>query len=111
MNRVCLCVGNERNRYGQIARRKFYKSFSAKLVATLYLALLSIMSFADTETVGGITWKYTVTSGKATIMGSQTGVSAIPVTTEGDIVVPCELGGCPVTGIGDWAFRDCTKLT
>ena len=54
-------------------------------------------SFAETETVGGITWTYAVSNGKATL-------SSVPNTTAGTITIPSRLGGYPVTSIGESAF-------
>ena len=55
------------------------------------------------ETVLGTTWHFTVNDGCATI----TGVSS----AEGALVIPASLGGCRVTGIGDFAFSYCGDLT
>ena len=49
-------------------------------------------------------YTYTVENGEATIIDCDKGIS-------GDVVIPSELGGYPVTEIGDWAFEDCTGLT
>ena len=73
----------------------------------LLLALMPLMGLADTESVDGIEWKYTVTDGQAQI-GPQL---AITNTTAGAIVVPATLGGKPVTGVGQGAFAGCSSLT
>ena len=65
--------------------------------------------FAETETVDGIEWTYTVSNGKAEIRNGYS--AAIPTSTTGAITIPSELGGYPVTSIGSYAFRDCSGLT
>lgn len=83
--------------------------------AKIWIYLLSLLALAltwapdaraDTETVNGITWTYTVSDGKATLTKP-----AVPAGTTGAITTPSTLGGCPVTGIGLWAFKNCTNLT
>lgn len=59
---------------------------------------------AETETVDGIPWTYTVSGGVATVGG-------IPASTTGAIAIPSALGGCPVTGIGSFAFHNHGGLT
>ncbi len=66
---------------------------------------------AETETVDGLTWKYVVVRGKATIKSGASGSPAIPLDTSGAIVIPSTLGGYPVTSIGDDAFGGCIGLT
>ena len=57
----------------------------------------------------GIEWTYVVKDGFAVVGGASS--PAIPGTTSGEIAIPLILGGCPVTKIGDGAFRFCDKLT
>ena len=59
---------------------------------------------AETETVDGIPWTYTVSGGVATVVG-------IPDSTAGAIAIPSALGGCPVTDIGSFAFHNHGGLT
>ncbi len=66
------------------------------------------------ETVDGVTWRYMVCNGNAVITrgrNSCPGCAAISVTTAGNLTVPSSLGGHPVTGIGDFAFCKCRRLT
>ena len=73
------------------------------------LMLMPLMAFAETETVDGIAWTYTIIDGKAQI---GTGSScAIPIETAGVITIPSDFGGVPVTSIGDFAFHFCRELT
>lgn len=64
---------------------------------------------ADSATVDGIEWTYSVADGAATIQsGAYT--SAIPASTAGAIATPARLGGVPVTSIGSYAFASCSNL-
>ena len=67
---------------------------------------------AKTQVVDGITWTYDIDDNRQATVGSLTEPkNAIPTSTVGAIVIPSKLGGCPVVGIGDHAFYDCTGLT
>ena len=59
---------------------------------------------ADTATVDGYTYTYSVTDGKATIGASNAWTRAISPSPTGHVTVPSSLGGFPVVGIGDYAF-------
>ena len=65
---------------------KLKRMFMAALVACAAFG-----AWADTATVGGIRWAYSVTDGKATITNSSSNI--------GDISIPAYLGGNPVA---DW---------
>ena len=80
----------------------------AKACCLMALAIV-IQGYANTETVDGITWTYTVSNGKASIGDS--GLQAVPTSTSGAITIPSTLGGKPVTSIGDRAFYNCSGLT
>lgn len=89
-----------------------------KKIVTLFAALFSFAaaSFAATQTVNGVTYTYSISDGKATIIGERDawGIfydSAIPQDTSGALVIPSKLGGCPVTTIGSNAFGNCYSLT
>ena len=64
-----------------------------------------------TETVNGIKWTYTISSGKAVLWGGSSSTPAIPVATSGAITIPSILGGYQVTGIWSYAFYCCSDLT
>ena len=72
------------------------------------LVLLPLMALADTETVDGIAWTYTVSAGEASVGNGWD--SAIPSDTSGAITIPSNLGGCPVTDIGSFAFAELYDL-
>ena len=77
---------------------------SANRCLVLSLLVMPLLAFADTETVDGIVWHYAVRDGHA-IVGE--GDRAIAQLVRGNVVVPSELGGFPVTGIADSAFAFC----
>ena len=84
-----------------------------KIFKTLLAAVLATMTFcaeADTETINGIEWIYSVKNGKAGLGGGYSTL-AIPKSTSGAITIPSTLGGYPVTSIGDVAFYGCSSLT
>ncbi len=83
------------------------------------LLLTASIVFADTQTVDGVTYTYSATSGVARILNSDGVIvssgaivySAISTNTAGEVVVPDRLGGCPVEIIGRSAFAGCKKVT
>ena len=79
------------------------------IVAVTAMVMMATCVLADTATVNGIEWYYTVSDGEASIYNNYLD-SAIPKTTIGAITVPSSLGGYPVTSIGLNAFRDCRGL-
>lgn len=86
-----------------------------KCVIVLFvMAAFSYVAFADTwrDTSTGITWAYTVSGGKATIGTGATYSRAVDRSVAiGEVSVPATLGGCPVTGVGDYAFYNCDQIT
>ncbi len=82
------------------------------MVFAAMAAMLTVSSlFAVTETVNGISWTYTVSGDKATLVGSSTTPSCIPNSTAGTVTIPSTLGGKTVTSIGYQAFYNCSELT
>ena len=80
-----------------------------RLVIVLSTYINVAQCIAATATIDGITWTYSVSSGKASVgLGSS---SAISTTTKGEISVPSTLGGKPVTSISSFAFSGCSALT
>ena len=73
------------------------------------LTFVEDFAVRHTETVNGIEWHF-LTNGEESEIENRVD-SAIPSDTAGDITVPATLGGCPVTRIGEAAFRGCASLT
>lgn len=71
------------------------------MIAAAIAAAMTLM--ADTETVGGYTWKYQINGDTAEI---KSGISPKPTVA---LTIPSTLGGKPVTNIGG-AFSDCCAL-
>ena len=65
---------------------------------------------ADTATVDGYTYTYSVTDGKATIGSSNAWTTAVSPKPTGHVAIPSSLGGFPVVGIGEYAFWNCFRL-
>ena len=81
-----------------------------KALLTVFICLVfPVLAHGYTETVNGLSWTYTVSSGKASVGSDKTG--AVPTTTMGAITILSTLGGYPVTSIGDCAFDGCSRLT
>lgn len=97
----------------QCGRRKWLGRCS--LAAFLGIVMLASLLFrADSETVGGIKWRYAVSGGNAIVGRGPTRSqlrAAISTLTKGDVEIPRALGGHPVTGIGEYAFYQCKGLT
>lgn len=64
-----------------------------------------------TNTVNGVTWRYTIVNGKASIGGGARFPAAIPASTAGVVAIPAKLGDKPVAMIGGRAFAGCGKVT
>ena len=83
------------------------KSLNCKLIGVLAVLLVLFMTVGVAEaerTDAGGQWKYTLEGDVATI----TGYVKKPA---GDLVIPGELDGYPVTAIGYRAFHSCKELT
>ena len=65
---------------------------------------------ADTATVDGYTYTYSVTDGKVTIGSSNAWTMAVSPKPTGHVAIPSSLGGFPVVGIGEYAFGSCHGL-
>ena len=81
-----------------------------KRILLAFFLLASQSVFANTATVDGIVWNYTVSNGEATIYKGEVS-PAIASSTTGAIEIPSTLGNYPVTTIGQAAFYYCSGLT
>ena len=77
-----------------------------KRLAMLVAAVLSAaqMLMAETETVGGYTWTYSVS-------GNTVELESVSPEPSGSLSIPSTLGGKPVTSIGSSVFAGCSALT
>ena len=83
-----------------------------KLMTMVIAAGAMLGAWADTETVDGIVWNYTVSDGKAQVgIGGYSGTRAVSTSTTGAITIPSTLGGNPVTSVKEYAFDGCSGLT
>jgi hypothetical protein len=87
-----------------------------RMIFWMAMIIVVVCMFAcektNRHTLGNVTWRYTVSDGEATIgRMRQRDYAAISVSTVGELAVPLSLGGYPVTGIGDYAFYKCGRLT
>lgn len=80
--------------------KKTAKILSFSFIIVLCMAMLCFGTSAANE--NGIL--YSVSDGEATVTG-------VDETVTGDLVIPEELGGYPVTAIGDYAFEDNYEIT
>lgn len=79
--------------------------------------VVSLMSFypylmhGETATVNGITWTYVSFGNGVKIGNGKSDNNAVPASTSGAIEIPSSLGGKPVIGVNEWAFRGCEGIT
>jgi len=78
------------------------------LLATMFL---SGIVFGVTETVDGVTWRYTIANDEAFVGGGTSDETAVPKTTVGTVVIPTTLGGKSVVGLAKCAFYGCGSVT
>ena len=100
-----------------LAIRKCFSCEKLPLVSIATVVCTMQLQAYQTETVNGITWKFThPSSTTSSIYGYMADngsgyETAIPTGTTGNIVIPSTLGGCPVTRIANYAFYFCNKIT
>ena len=81
----------------------------AVLSAAVLVGLMTDIVQAETCTVDGVTYTYTLEDGKAKL--GKDFFCAISKSTTGELIIPSQLNGYPVTEILDRAFYDCKNLT
>ena len=82
-----------------------------KFLCCIVLLFATRNCFGDTETINGITWRYTVSNGEVSLGGGSYSSTAVPPSTSGAITIPSSIKGLPVTSIGNYAFYNCNKMT
>ena len=83
-----------------------------KLTMMFAALVVAFGARAETETVGGYTWKYRINGDTAEIYGTDNyPYLAISPKPSGTVTIPSTLGGKPVTSIGEYAFYNCIGLT
>ena len=88
-----------RQRFNKVINR-----WSLGIVAIVAVVMLAIVWTIPSEAAQEGVFTYTVSNGGATITACDTSAS-------GQLVIPERLGGYPVTGIDEYAFKGCTGLT
>ncbi len=87
------------------------KTMIKSIIAMAAAVAMAFGAWADTATVNGITWTYTISNGEASLGGDSLSLPAVPTYTSGAITIPSTLGGYRVTSIGSYAFFLCRRLT
>lgn len=77
--------------------RRIISFLLALLLVTALLPTAALAAEAESD------WHYSISDNKATVTHYN--------GAGGDVEIPATLGGCPVTGIGDFAFNCCYDLT
>lgn len=103
-------AGSARYRDGEVVSNLTDK---ADGVVPLYASWMVSPDQVKTGVVDGVTWRYTVDGGLATIQNivSTQHVAAIATGYRGRLVIPGTLGGAPVCAIGERAFEGCAGIT
>ena len=91
-------------------RMKSVKSWMRLLGVLMMAGAIISETRAATTTVDGITWTYTVRNGEASLENIYSW-PVVPSSTSGDLTIPSTLDGYPVVNIGNYAFKNCNKLT
>ena len=87
----------------QIEERGFVMFSRVKELIMVMVITVATVAYASTETIGGITWGYTVNDSAAVVTSAS--------STSGSLIIPSRLGGYSVTLIGKYAFEGCSGLT
>ena len=67
--------------------------FNSLVVCAIFAMFAAFHLAADTATVNGITWTYTISNGEASLGGGSPTSRAVPMSTSGALTIPSVLGG------------------
>lgn len=79
-------------------------------ILVLAFVPLALRSFALTNTVDGVEWRYTIENGEAVLGDGSSWPTAVSADISGAITIPSTLSGFPVTSIGNYSFFGCSNL-
>jgi len=65
----------------------------------------------DSVTTNGVTWTFERMDGGVSLGGGTVSLPAIDTSVDGELVIPERIDGLKVLKIGNYAFRDCRRLT
>lgn len=101
-------AGKKKNRSQSCGRN----GIAVKAILTLALILTCSLNARaqKTATINGVTWSYTDVTNEVWL-GNALGYNVVPRTTTGEITVPEEIDGKPVTMIWGEAFYLCSNVT
>ena len=89
-------------------RTTWWRGLAGVLVV---LGVSALQADAETETVDGVEWTYSVADGQAMVGSGNWNSPAVSRSLSGALAVPAVLGGCPVTVLAAYAFQNCSNLT
>lgn len=104
----CGKPGRERTDKMSATRTNWWKGWAGVLAVAGVFALQAV---AETETVDGVEWTFSVADGQTTVGSGNWNGPAVSRSLSGALAVPPVLGGYPVTAIAAYAFQDCSNLT
>ena len=92
--------------------RSLVKSYCVSILGAAFLLPCVVHALTATDDYGNV-WTYQLCDGGCEIVGTRSSGTYFPAVSPayGDLVIPEELDGHAVVGIGDHAFNMCTGLT
>lgn len=98
------------------------KRISHLLTIALSFCAFALNAATWTDETTGITWRYEEYGDGVAPTGAwnyyydggvevRVYTASIPQSTSGEIIIPSYINSKPVTAVGDYAFRDCSRIT